>query len=243
MYNKMCIFFLLIFKVMKNIAILLMGGVGKRFSIKTPKQFYLIQNIPVFIYCLRTFVKIKSICEIILVINPSHLKKVTAYLKRYKLFSKITLINGSTSRAFSLLNGIKYVVDNYKDDVKIISHDVARAFVSKNIINEHIKVILLPNEVISTVIPCADALLKINVADFSPVNRDDYLIMQTPQSFNARNLYSLIMNNINSYDKYQDLCSFAIANGYKNSNILGNKLNFKITTTQDIALLYLLSKK
>ena len=228
---------------MKNIAVLLMGGVGTRFSAKTPKQFYLIKKIPVFIYCLKNFTSIKAIHQIVLVINPSHLKKVTNYLKQYKLFTKVTLVNGSTSRAFSLLNGIKYVVDNYKDDVKIISHDVARTFVPKSIINEHIKTTLLSHEVISTVIPCTDALLKINGGNFNPVNRNDYLIMQTPQSFNARAIYSLIMNHLATYDQYQDLCSFAIAYGYKNCNILGSKLNFKITTVEDIALLHLLSKK
>ena len=228
---------------MKNIEVLLMGGVGNRFSAKTPKQFYLIKKIPVFIYCLKTFSKIKGINEIILVINPSHLKLVTKYLKRYKLARKITLVNGSTSRGLSLLNAIKYVVDNYKEDVKIISHDVARAFIPSSIINENVQAKLFSNEVISTILPCTDALLKINGTGFSPVNRNDYLIMQTPQTFNARNIYSLIMNHLTTYDEYQDLCSFAIAYGYKNRNILGSKLNFKITTIEDIALLKLLSKK
>ena len=228
---------------MKNVAVLLMGGVGSRFNAKTPKQFYLIKKVPVFIYCLKTFLNVKGIDQIILVINPSHLKVVTKYLKHYKLLSKIMLVNGSTSRALSLLNAIKYVIDNYQEDVKIISHDVARAFVSTSIINEHVNLKLQPNEVISTVILCTDALLKINGHNFTTVNRNDYLIMQTPQTFNARNIYSLIMNHLTTYDQYQDLCSFAIAYGYKNRNILGSKLNFKITTIEDIALLKLLSKK
>lgn len=228
---------------MKNIAVLLMGGVGSRFNAKTPKQFYLIKKIPLFIYCLKTFTKLKGFTEIVLVINPTHKKKVTKYLKQYKLINKITLINGSTSRAFSLLNAIKYVVDNYKEDAKIISHDVARAFVPLNIINEHLLARLKPTEVISTVIPCTDALLKIQGNSFATINRADYLIMQTPQTFNARAIYSLIMNHLSNYDDYQDLCSFAIAYGKKNRNILGSKLNFKITTPEDIALLKLLSKK
>ena len=240
MYNKMYIFFLLIINSMKNVAVLLMGGVGRRFNVKTPKQFYLIKKIPLFIYCLKTFVKIKGLQEIILVINPCHALKVAQYLKHYRLANKITVIHGSTSRAFSLLNAIKYVINNYKEDVKIISHDVARAFVPSFIINEHIKAKLNVNEVISTIIPCTDALLKINGDSFNTVNRNDYLIMQTPQSFFAQAMYTLIMNNLTTYDQYQDVCSFAIANGNKNRNINGSKLNFKVTTLEDIALLKLL---
>lgn len=228
---------------MKTVAVLLMGGVGSRFNTKKPKQFYLIKKVPLFIYCLQTFCKVKKIDEIILVINPTHATKVKKYLTQYKLLNKVTLINGSASRALSLLNAIKYVIDHYQTEVKIISHDVARAFVLPSIIKEHVDINLQPNEVISTVINCTDALLQIKHDTFSTVNRDEYLIMQTPQTFNARNIYDLIMNHLDTYNQYNDLCSFAIAYGNKNRNIFGSKLNFKVTTIEDIALLKLLNNK
>ena len=228
---------------MKIVAALLMGGIGTRFDAKTPKQFYLIKKIPVFIYCLQTFCKIKKINEILLVINPLHKNKVKKYLTQYKLQNKVTLINGDSSRAFSLLNAIKYVINHYQTDVKIISHDVARAFVSSNIIKQHVNLQLQDHEVISTVINCTDALLKINHDTFSTVNRNEYLMMQTPQTFKAKDIYDLIMKHLKTYNQYNDLCSFAIAHGNKNRNILGSKLNFKITTMEDIALLKLLNNK
>ena len=220
-----------------------MGGVGSRFNAKTPKQFYLLNHIPVFIYCLQTFCQIKKLAEIILVINPLHANKVKRYLTKYHLQAKVMLINRGTSRAFSLLNAIQYVIDHYQTAVKIISHDVARAFVLPSIIKAHVNAKLQPYEVISTVINCTDALLKIDHDNFQTVNRNDYLIMQTPQTFNAQSVYDLIMKHLSTYNQYNDLCSFAIAYGYQNRNILGSKLNFKITTLEDIALLNLLNNK
>lgn len=234
-----CILFFCIIKNMKNIAVLLMGGDGTRFNQNKPKQFYLYHNKPLFIYCLQTFAKFNNFIEICLVINTKYTSLIKKYLNLYKLENKITLIEKGLTRAESLFNAICYIKKQYDEPIKIISHDIARTFVSKSIIQEHINLKLNPQTVINTILPLSDSIIKINKNKINTLDRNKYFLIQTPQSFNSKELYELIHKHYQKYLTYNDLCSFAIAKKYECNNVLGNSLNFKITNKSDIDLLNL----
>ena len=70
---------------MKNIALILLGGSGKRFGGEVPKQFLRRNNIPIYIDAIRKYESVPSITDILLVVNADYIEEVKNDLKKYKI--------------------------------------------------------------------------------------------------------------------------------------------------------------
>ena len=227
-----------------NVAILLAGGSGTRIkSSKIPKQFIEINNKPIFIYTLETFINNKNISEIILCCNINWISKANKYIKEFfgKNTNNIHVIDGGPSRNHSILNAINYIDKNMnlKNDDIILTHDIVRMFVSDEIINNNINDSIISNSIINTCIKSVDSLtMTCNNIDVSDIpNRDHYLNSQTPQS----GKYELIKNIYNykfSDDifKTTDLCKLAFILKIPIKITHGSYSNFKITNDFDLEL-------
>jgi|GEM_PF-5905178 2-C-methyl-D-erythritol 4-phosphate cytidylyltransferase len=74
---------------MENYSLIyIMAGKSSRFKEKTPKQFYKVYNIPIFIYPLLKIFSIKEIDELIFVINKEHKKIFYNEFKKYFFIKK-----------------------------------------------------------------------------------------------------------------------------------------------------------
>ncbi|MBO6021412.1 2-C-methyl-D-erythritol 4-phosphate cytidylyltransferase [bacterium] len=226
---------------MKNIVVLLCAGVGLRFDKTIKKQLYLINKTPLFIICLKQFLKFKNLIDkLCLVINKNDQEIIKNILIKYGYIDDITLIIGEDSRSKSLLNAIIYLNKTYKEQIKVISHDIARCFIPLKIIKEHLETKINENEVINTLMNLNDSILKISNNKIQTLNRKNYYLIQTPQTFINNKIYQAINNNYQEYLKYTDLCSFAIDMNFKMKQIEGSILNIKITNKDDIDLLSLI---
>ena len=227
---------------MKNIVVLLGAGIGQRFDSKIKKQLYLINETPLFINCLKQFLNFKKdIVELCLVINKADEIIIKEILKQYEYNNDVTLIIGANTRNDSLYNAISYINKTYSEQVKVISHDVARCFIPLEIIQKHLETNINEFEVINTLMSLNDSILKINNNQIQSLNRSDYSIVQTPQTFINKSLYELINKYHLQYLKYTDLCSFAIDNKLKMKEVKGSILNIKITNKEDLKLLSLIT--
>ena len=226
---------------MKNIVVLLCAGVGLRFDKTIKKQLYLINQTPLFIICLKQFLRFKNLIDkLCLVINKNDQEIIKNILIKYGYIDDVTLIIGQDSRSKSLLNAIIYLNEIYKEPIKIISHDIARCFIPLKIIKQHLETKINENEVINTLMNLNDSILKISNNKIQTLNRQDYYLIQTPQTFINNKIYQANNNNYQEYLKYTDLCSFAIDMNFKMKEIEGSILNIKITNKDDIDLLSLI---
>jgi 2-C-methyl-D-erythritol 4-phosphate cytidylyltransferase len=91
-----------------NIALILSGGVGKRFAANLPKQYNLINGKPVIDYVIEACMKSKLTDKIIVVCDPS-CKQFSKYLENDEIE---TVVNGK-ERYDSLNNGVKYIKEHY----------------------------------------------------------------------------------------------------------------------------------
>ena len=90
---------------------------------------------------------------------------------------------------------------------------------------------------VNTLVPINDTLIQIKYDEFNLLNRDEIYSVQTPQSFH----FDVIFNahnhfyNIGKFDFNDDV---SMVSELKNNVdfIVGNKLNFKITTKEDLEL-------
>ncbi len=228
----------------KNIAILLGSGKSERMKMPTYKQFIKIQDKYLYEYSIFNFLDVDLIDIIVLVVNEELFEKTKEYVQnKYK---KIHVCSGGETRKESLDNAINYIKQLfYKefDNINIISHDVARAFVNRRIIEEHIKS-LDTNLVVNTVFPVDDSVVVIDnriTKDYP--NRSLYYQVQTPQSFRLDKYIIANFKKLDSHHELNDVVKMFYLNNVPIYNVLGEKINFKITYQTDLKIAEAIIKK
>ena len=116
---------------MKNVAIVLAAGQGKRMKSKVQKQYLLIKEKPVLYYTLSAFENSSLISEIILVTGKDEIAYCQKEIVENYGFSKVQkIVAGGKERYHSVYEGIKAI--ETADYVFI--HDGARPFVDGEMI-------------------------------------------------------------------------------------------------------------
>ena len=218
----------------KNIALILAAGIGSRMNNDTPKQFMLINGEPLLFYSLSTFNNHDQIDEIYVVTNIENLSTVRGIIRDNNLKKVRDIIIGGKTRQESVYNGLKGIPNVASDDI-ILIHDSARPLVTKEIIDRNIDACLVYNAV-NTVIPVTDSLVKSEGNE--SVDRNKVLAVQTPQTFR----YDLILK------AHEEALKENITNAGDDASLVsrlnvdieqvqGNKLNFKVTTMEDLIIL------
>jgi 2-C-methyl-D-erythritol 4-phosphate cytidylyltransferase len=108
---------------MKNAAIIVAAGSGKRFGSRVPKQFLNLNGSPMFLWSVEAFASIKSFKQIIVVV-PSDMVEFLSL--KYK--TGFVCVAGGNERFDSVRSGLALVGD-YIDFIAV--HDAARPLVSK----------------------------------------------------------------------------------------------------------------
>lgn len=202
--------------------IILAGGSGKRLGCIQPKCFLKVGKQPIYRYSLDIFCSIKKFKQIVLVVPKQYVKKVK--------IKNVKVVVGGKDRNESFELGLK-AIKNIKDQDKILVHDAARMFVTKQDI---LKLINLKQPQATLCYKNIDT--KLGDGDLMC---QGYHI-QTPQYC----LYEQYLSaNVNP--KGKDLFTYLNLKHKKNDFIIStNKhLNFKITNPSDLSIAYLLLKK
>ncbi len=213
---------------MKKVAIIVAGGVGSRMDAALPKQFLLIANQPLLFHTLRKFEN--SVEEIILVMHPEWISYWNDLIKEYTFELEHILVAGGKSRAQSVLNGLNLI----NEDCLVAIHDAARPAVTKELIANS----FVNAEQYGACIPVIDLKdsLRMISADgkSNAVDRSQYKIVQTPQTFRSAIIKSAFQNK--DYEKYTDDASLVEANGHPIFLMEGDDKNIKVTTAADLNL-------
>lgn len=225
-----------------NIAVILAGGSGSRMGIvDRPKQFIEIYGKPVIIHTLEAFEINEKIDAICVVCVKDWQEDLTLWLKEYDIRKVRWIADAGSSRQESSLNALDAIKNDCTGDDYVLIHDAARPLISQKIINENIEKVA-EYGACDTVIPAHDTVIRsVDGASLEsiPVRKELYL-GQTPQSFK----YSIVRK---AYDDYfalpedkrpvmTDDCGLVLQSGIKIGIAMGDKLNMKITTMEDLLL-------
>ncbi len=209
---------------MKKVALIVAGGKGKRMNNTTPKQFLLLNNLPILMH---TIMKFSHFEKTVLVLPEEYLQYWQGLCRQYHFNEQHVLVIGGENRFQSVKNGLKKI-----DDKSIVMiHDGVRPILSKNLLNILIKHSKKGVGVIP-VIPIKDSIRRVEGETSKHIERKNIYQVQTPQCFRSddiKNAYKVKFS-----DFFTDDASVLENMGGKITTVLGDKKNLKITTKEDL---------
>lgn len=224
---------------MKNIVLIIAGGVGARMGQDIPKQFINVYDKPVIVYTLEAFQKHPSIDAIEVVCLDGWHDVLWAYAKQFGIAKLENIVSGGKNGQDSIRNGLYDIASRHNgSDGIVLVHDAIRPMVSNDIISDNIRVCRQYGNAI-TVVPCTAAMLKTfdSLSTEEQVPRDNLKITQTPQAFFLQDIIAAhkealekgITNSVAS-------CTMYIELGRKLYMSAGSEKNLKLTTAEDIEI-------
>ena len=224
---------------MKNIALIIAGGVGARTHQDIPKQFINVQDKPVILYTLEAFQQHPNIDAIEVVCLDGWHDILRAYAKQFGITKLENIVSGGETGQDSIRNGLYDIAKRYhEDDDIVLIHDAIRPMVSAEVISDNIRVCREYGNA-TTVIPCTSVMLHTedSVVSEKQIPRDDLKITQTPQSFFIKELLDVHADAINrNLLPSIASCALYIEMGKKVYLSKGSEKNIKITTSEDIEI-------
>ncbi len=229
-----------------NIALILAAGTGSRMgNADKPKQFLLVHGKPLMVHTIEAFEVNPDVDKIVISTNEEYINEVKLMCKQFDLTKVCKIVAGGNTRQISVFNGLMGVKEaGAKDDDIIIIHDSARPLISQRIIRENIEC-CKKYDAVDTVINATDTIVKSEngetISDI-PIRKELYQ-GQTPQTFK----YSIIVN-AHEFAKQKEVpnvtddTKLVLMLGHDVHLVEGDKLNFKITTFDDLMMLKALLK-
>ena len=221
--------------------VVLASGKGTRMANQSgkPKQFMLIDDVPVVIYTLSSMLKINKFDKIYLVVSPEYIEYANELVMQYTsdYADKVLVVAGGKERIDSIDNAINKIKEDNKitDNDVVVIHDGVRPFVTEKVLLANIAGARKYGAVVSAV-PVSDTLLISNegeiVDDIPP--RKLYYKGQAPDSFKLSLFISLLDKlTAEQRQKLTGTSQVCTLNNYPIHMVLGDDINFKITTKSD----------
>lgn len=215
---------------MRNIALILLGGSGKRFGGDTPKQFLKRNDIPIYIDAIKKYEDVEAITDILLVVHKDYIDEVKADLAKYNIHKVIGVIEGGKERFISSYLGIKYLSSYFSKDDNVLIADAVRPNTSRIIILANIFA-LNDAKAVLTAIRGNPQAERIDTAHI--INGVPYLA-QTPQSFKLGYIAELFNEYINEDNFFPtDDINIVELKKDKYTIVEGDINNYKITNKDD----------
>ena len=214
---------------MKKYAVIVAGGYGNRMNSSIPKQFILIKNKPVLFYAIDVFLKSYNDLHIILVLPEEHISKGQEIIDAWFDNTRITICAGGRTRFHSVQNGLQLI----NEESIIFVHDGVRCLLTQQLIER----CYLQAEKTGSAIPAIsskDSIRLVTEDGNVPLNRENVMLIQTPQTFHSKILLPAF--KIDYKDKFTDEATVVEAYGLKVNLIEGEINNIKITTPADIVM-------
>ena len=203
--------------------IILAGGESKRFKSNVPKPYHIYKGKALLLHSIEKAKKFNKFIKIVLVINKKHKN----FIKKLQI-KNIKIIEGGKTRAESAYKGLKSI-KKYKIK-NVMIHDAARPNFSLKLLDRLNKELKL-NDCIIPAIQTRDSVKQKLSNKVINLKRENIYLIQTPQAFNYKKLYSL-QNNKST--EITDDANLFVRAGKKIKIIKGEITNNKITVNSDI---------
>ena len=234
----------------KTAAIILAAGKGTRIGGDTPKQYMTIGEYPLVYYSLKAFSE-SFTDEIVLVCGEQDRQYCSEQIVEKYGFDKVkSIVAGGRERYHSVYNGLKALRciaegDGCEPCDIVFIHDAARPFVDGEIIKRAYDAAVSYHAAVVAV-PAKDTVKIADPEGFAveTISRDLVWQMQTPQTFDFYEIYDAYSRLIESEEDITERGVTVTDDGMvlelfanrKVKLVMGDYMNIKVTTPDDIAL-------
>ena len=221
---------------MKNVAIVLAAGQGKRMQSKVQKQFLLIKEKPVLYYTLKAFENSPVITDIILVTGKDEIEYCQKEIVDKYGFKKVCkIVAGGKERYHSVHHGLQAVEEA---DYAFI-HDGARPFVDNDMIERAYEAVK-EHKACVIGMPVKDTIKIADKNGFASQTPDRKKVwqVQTPQTFEfqlIKDAYSRLLEE-EPEGITDDAMVVETMTDCKVKLVEGSYRNIKITTPEDLEI-------
>jgi 2-C-methyl-D-erythritol 4-phosphate cytidylyltransferase len=222
---------------MKNIAIILSGGVGERLKSNCPKQYIMVNNKPIIAYTLEKFVRRDDIAQFVVVADKKWHDFILEQLRIIEAKQAIFFACPGTTRQHSIYNALKVLKqENAKEEDVVIIHDAVRPQVTGEIIAQCIEGCKKYDGVLPVIAIKDTVYQSVNgkkITNLLP--RQELYAGQAPESFRFGK-YLEIHEKMNDDEiaKINGSTEIAFKKGLSILLAKGDEKNFKITTMKDL---------
>lgn len=213
----------------KCYAVIVAGGSGSRMGGEVAKQFLMLGDKPILLHTIDAFLALSFPVEIILVVPAALREYWKEFYKEQKLTFRHTLVNGGITRFHSVKNALKYVPAG----ALVAVHDGVRPFVRADFL-ESMYSQAQENMAVVPVVKVVDSLRYVDEQGSRPVERENYVSIQTPQVFHSELLLDAYNQAYNP--AFTDDASVVESRGVKICLTEGRMVNIKITKPEDLTL-------
>ncbi|MBQ0075459.1 MAG: 2-C-methyl-D-erythritol 4-phosphate cytidylyltransferase [Prevotella sp.] len=225
---------------MKNIAIILAGGVGSRVGAGIPKQFIEVLGKPIIVYTMQIYQQHPDIDAIEVVCHASYIDYLRGLVEKNGLTKVQWVTNGGETFQDSCMNGIHFLADKISQEDNILIHYAAAPFTTQEEITDSIRVCKEKGNAVCG-IPCFQLMGTRNDGDVSKewVDRDKYIQITCPYCFNYSFVLSIYKEAAekNLLDKVEPHTTTLMQHlGHELYLSKGYQSNLKITTKEDLRL-------
>lgn len=209
--------------------LIMAGGTGTRMGEQIPKQFLLLDNMPVILHTVYCFLEFDSNMEIIIVLPEEAIGQWEQLYKDYSCTFKHTVVIGGPERFYSVKHGLKIVPHN----ALVAVHDAVRPLVSHATIKACFDTAGAKGNAIPVISTPESLRETVSGSDKSrPLDRDIVKLVQTPQVFTSEILHKAYDCDFSPH--FTDDATVVERLGITINLVEGNRENIKITTPCDL---------
>ena len=209
------------------------GGMGKRLGKKEPKALIQLAGKPLFVYSLEIFDQHPAVSGIVVVVPENSIDKTKEITDTLNTSKNITVVTGGAERWQSVQNGVLATDESLE---WIMTHDAARPFVTKEVIDSLLEKRPLYKCAI-TATPVEDTIRRFeNDRCIATIDRSILIRVGTPQLFHRESLLEAFVHGESMTPPPTDEAMLMEKSGIETGFAWGDPINFKITTQGDLEL-------
>ena len=216
---------------MKKYSIIVAGGKGTRMQSDLPKQFIELNGLPILMHTIDKFKAVDNSIQIIVALPKNEIPTWNKLVEKHGFTTAHQVVTGGDSRFQSVDNALQYIPN--QNDSLIAVHDGVRPLVDQKVIVQS----YIDAEKYGSAIPTVaikESIRKVTANGNETGNRDEFKLVQTPQTFRGDVIFPAFENGYIS--SFTDDASVAEFSGHKMHLFEGNYENIKITTPEDLKI-------
>ncbi|MGC8803602.1 MAG: 2-C-methyl-D-erythritol 4-phosphate cytidylyltransferase [Bacteroidales bacterium] len=214
---------------MQKYAIIVAGGTGKRFGSQVPKQFLTLRGQPILYHTLKAFYEYDKNIRLVVTLPTDYIDLWESLIMEYKIDIPHQKIRGGETRFHSVLSGLSAL----EGEGLVAVHDAVRPLVSHVTLQRCFETAAHMGNAVPVVTP-VDSLRKLDVDKSYAVDRNAYVLIQTPQVFDLAALKQAYQQSY--IPEFTDDASVYEKAGHRIILVEGNRENIKITTKNDLLM-------